>query len=92
MHGFPLAVKVVVGSNALYGVVPREGPSEGFVGLTMAVSYENTRSLINLSLGQGDCTGLKNIATCDAVTTTKHSNLPKEFYCLRQCWGRGRSR
>lgn len=92
MHGFSLAVKVVVGSNALYGVVPGEGPSEGFVGVTMAVSYENTRSLINPSLGQGDYTGLKNITTCDAVTTAKHSNLPKEFYCSSQCWGWGRSR
>lgn len=76
----------------LYGVEPGEGPSEGFVGVTMAVSYENTRSLINLSLGQRDCTGLKNIATCDAVTTAKHSNLAKEFYCSSQCWGWGRSR
>lgn len=39
-RGFPLAVKVVVGSNALYGVVSREGASEGFVGGNLAVSHE----------------------------------------------------
>lgn len=59
MHGFPLAVKVVVGSKALYGVVPREGAPEGFVGVNLAVSHRNTGSLINLSLGQGDFIGLK---------------------------------
>lgn len=92
MHEFPLAVKVVVGSNVLYGVVPREGASEGCVGGNLAASHRNTRSLINLSLGQGDFIGLKNITTCDAVTTAKHCCLPKEFYCLSQCWGGGRKR
>lgn len=56
-----------MGSNGLYGVVPREGAAEGFVGLNLAVFNGNTQSLINLSLGQGDFIGLKNITTCDAV-------------------------
>lgn len=90
VHGFPLAVKMVVGSKALY--LPREEASEGFVGVNLAVSHVNTGNLINLSFGQGDFIGLKNITTCDAVTTAKHCNLPKEFYCLSQCWREGRKR
>lgn len=42
MHGFPLALKVVVGSNAFYGVVPREGASEGFVEANLTASHRNT--------------------------------------------------
>lgn len=74
------------------GVVPREGVSEGFVGVNLAVSHRNTGSLINLSLGPGDFIVLKNITSSDAVTTAKHCNLPKEFYCLSQCRGGGRKR
>lgn len=37
-----MALKVVVGSNAFYGVVPREGASERFAEANLTVSHRNT--------------------------------------------------
>lgn len=63
---------------------------KGVCVVNMAAFYENACSLTNLSIRQWDFISLKNIPTCDSVTTTKHFSLPKEFYCLSKYWGAGR--